>query len=651
MTDTEEGGARPGFSIIALARRYPLVVVVLVAGLVTAVFALLGLPLAAQWTATVVAVSIAGFQAVRMVKAAARGRWGLDILAILAISSTALLGDYWASLIVALMMTGGEALEDYGSARARVQLRALLAGAPHHARRVSPAGDVEDVDVDALRVDDVVLLPPGEVVPVDGILLDDEADFDESSLTGESLPVTHHAGSTVMSGSINGSSAVRMRVAAIASESQYQQVVALVARASESRGPFVRMADRLAVPFTVIALTIAGAAWAISGEATRFAEVLVVATPCPLLIAAPVAFVAGMGRAAREGVVIKSSESLERLAGPRTVAFDKTGTLTRGAPAVSRIDPCGTVAPAEVLALAAGVERTSNHVLARAIVVAAEESGVSPASVGDIQEVTAFGMSGVLSGSPVRVGRASFVGEGALGAFERALSAGEMAVYVGVDGQPVGRIVLRDDIRPESAGTILALRSVGVRHIVMVTGDAEATAMAVADAVGIDHVRAGLLPAEKVRVIDELPDRPVLMVGDGVNDAPVLAAADVGIAMGARGSTAASDTADVVVILDDLSRVAAAVETSRRTVRIARQSIALGIGLSIVFMLVAATGVLPAVAGALVQEAIDIATIVNGLRAGRGRSSGMPSSRVDMAAKEPSALTGSAPGDDAGPRQ
>jgi len=616
-----QGADDQGMTIRAATRilaRYPLVILVLVGALATGVFAIAGLEPVARWTATGVAAVVALMQIVNMVRDARAGRWGLDVLAVLAIGSTAVLGDYWASLIVALMMAGGEALEDFASHRARGQLSALLSRVPRLARRIGSDGEPHAVDVADVSPGDVLVVTPGEVVPVDAELLDAEAEFDESSLTGESLPVTHLTGSAILSGSVNGSTTVRMRASARAADSQYQQIVALVEGASASRGRFVRLADRYALPFTALALLIAGFAWAISGDPTRFAQVLVVATPCPLLIAAPVAFVAGMGRAAREGVVIKSGESLERLARPRTVAIDKTGTLTRGRPEVDRVESLGAASADDILALAAEMEEGSNHVLATAIVDAATRRALRQAAVEGLEEVTANGMRGRWNGAAVCLGKAAFVAAETRPFETGPLAPGEMAVYVGSGGQPMGRIVLRDEVRDDAESTIALLRAGGVGSVVMLTGDAEATAHHVARAVGITDVRSGLLPADKVAVVSALPDRPVLVVGDGVNDAPVLAAADIGVAMGARGSTAASESADVVILLDDIGRVATAVATARRTVRIAGQSIAIGIGLSVAFMLVAATGVLPAIAGALVQEAIDVATILNGLRAGRG---------------------------------
>lgn len=601
-----------------LLRRYPLVAAVVIAGIVTGILVLAGLEPAGRWVATIAAAGIALVEAIQMLRDLRSGRWGLDILAILAIGSTAVLGDYWASLIVALMMSGGAALEDYATSRARAQLRALLERVPRRARRLGASGHPEEVDVEEVVPGDVLLITPGETVPVDGTLLDEEADFDESSLTGESLPVAHRSGDAVLSGAVNGSAPVRVAATARAEDSQYQQIVRLVQTAAETRGRFIRLADRYSIPFTIVALGIGGVAWALAGDPTRFAEVLVVATPCPLLIAAPVAFVAGMGRAAKEGVVIKSGESLERLAHPRTAAFDKTGTLTTGRPEVSRIEAFGSQSEREILQIAAGAEGNSNHVLARAVLDAAASRSVEPAAISEVEEVTAHGILGTLSGRRVVVGKATFVAGMTRAFTPGALAAGEMAIYVGVGTRPAGRIVLRDEVRAESASTVAQLRDLGVGDVVIVTGDALATARHVGAAVGITDVRAGLLPADKVREIASLPRHPVLMIGDGVNDAPVLAAADVGIAMGARGSTAASETADVVILLDDIARVATAVRISQRTLQVARQSIALGIGLSVIFMLVAAAGVLPALAGALIQEGIDVATIVNGLRAGRG---------------------------------
>lgn len=473
--------------------------------------------------------------------------------------------------------------------------------------------------VGEVAIGDIVEVRPGEVLPVDGLVLDDDATLDESSLTGESLPVVHAAGDAVASGAVNGGGVIRIRATATAAGSQYQAIIDLVSAASDSRAPFVRLADRVALPFTAVAFLIGGIAWAVSGDPTRFAEVLVVATPCPLLIAAPVAFIAGMSRAAGFGVIIKNGGVLERLARVRTAAFDKTGTLTRGEPVVLRVDTVdgggASLSADRVLSAAASVEQDSAHVLAQAVVTAA--SGASRAATG-VAEVMGRGIHGTVDGVAVSVGRQDWVDAAARPTWA-ALGAGEMAVHVALDARLAGRIVLTDELRPESAEALTRLRALGVTRTVMLSGDSVETAEAIGARCGIDEVQARLLPADKVAAVHDLQPRPVLMVGDGVNDAPVLALADVGVAMGARGATAASESADVVVLVEDLLRVPRTVALAQRTIRIAMQSIGIGIGLSLVLMLVAAFGVIPAIVGAGLQELIDVVTILNSLRAGRRR--------------------------------
>jgi heavy metal translocating P-type ATPase len=599
--------------MLALLRRYPLVLTTLGIAALTGVLVAV-LPAWALWPASAWALVIATRSLISMIRALRRGTWGIDILAVTAIVATVVLGDYWAALVVVLMLTGGEALEDYASQRARRELGALLDRAPRFAHR-EQNGDTVDVPVGEIVVGDIVEVRPGEVLPVDGIVLDDDATLDESSLTGESLPVVHAAGDAVASGAVNGGGVIRIRATATAAGSQYQAIIDLVRAASDSRAPFVRLADRVALPFTAVAFLIGGIAWAISGDPTRFAEVLVVATPCPLLIAAPVAFIAGMSRAAGFGVIIKNGGVLERLARVRTAAFDKTGTLTRGEPVVLRVDTVESGAADRVLSAAASVEQDSAHVLAQAVVTAA--SGSSRAATG-VAEVMGRGIHGTVDGVAVSVGRQDWVDADARPTWA-ALGAGEMAVHVALDGRLAGRIVLTDELRPESAEALTLLRGLGVTRTVMLSGDSVETAEAIGARCGIDEVRARLLPADKVAAVHDLQPRPVLMVGDGVNDAPVLALADVGVAMGARGATAASESADVVVLVEDLLRVPRTVALAQRTIRIAMQSIGIGIGLSLVLMLVAAFGVIPAIVGAGLQELIDVVTILNSLRAGRRR--------------------------------
>jgi heavy metal translocating P-type ATPase len=585
--------------------------------LVAALVAVVGLTPwepAARWLASAYALLIAARSARSMIRSIRSGAWGIDVLAIAAIVSTVVLGDFWAALVIVLMLTSGEALEDFASRRARRELKALLAREPRVAH-VLRDGESNDVVVDDIVPGDLLEVKPGETVPVDAELIGEGAYFDEASISGESLPVWRQDGSQLLSGAVNTDTLIIARATATAQNSQYQTIVQLVRSASDSKAPFVRLADRVAIPFTIGSFAIGLVAWLVSGDPARLAEVLVVATPCPLLIATPVAFIAGMSRAASGGVIVKGGGALEQLSRVRTAAFDKTGTITKGRPRVDRIEV--EVGDEETtLAVAAALESDSAHVLARAIVDEADRRAIARPEPHHVAEVVAQGVHGVLDGTPVAAGKLAFVAPDARPAWSP-LAAGETAVMVGRDGQLLGRVVLADELRAESASTIAGLRLAGVRRVVMVSGDAQDTAQRVAAESGIDEVRAGLLPAEKVATIVGLQPRPVMMVGDGVNDAPVLAAADVGVAMGARGATAASESADVVVLVDDLGKVLEVVTLAQRTVRIAYQSIGIGIGLSVGLMVVATFGVLPAILGAALQELVDVIAILNSLRAGR----------------------------------
>ncbi|WP_418605666.1 cadmium family heavy metal-translocating P-type ATPase [Georgenia sp. SUBG003] len=374
-------------TVVGFLRDHRVVTATLLVGVLGGVLELTGLPGAARWTISVFALVVAALQARGMVADLRAGAYGIDLLAVTAIVSTVLVGEYWAALVVCLMLSGGEALEDYAAGRARRELSALLERAPQVGHRLRADGTVLDVPVTELAVGEEVLVKPHELVPVDAVLLSDDATFDESSLTGESLPVDRRRGDDLLSGSVNGGEAVRVRVSAAAADSQYQRIVELVREAQDSKAPFVRLADRVAVPFTVGALLIAGLAWGLSGDAARFAEVLVVATPCPLIIAAPVAFMAGMSRSARNGVIVKGGGTLEQLSRVRTVAFDKTGTLTYGTPRVARVDLADGLGADELLALAAAVEQYSSHPLAAAIVTAARDRGLSVPAAADVEEL------------------------------------------------------------------------------------------------------------------------------------------------------------------------------------------------------------------------------------------------------------------------
>lgn len=604
--------------ILRLAVRYRVVALTIAIGVIGIILAVSGAGAAVPWVFSVYALAIAAWQAVGMVRDILRGHWGLDILAVTAIVATVLVGEYVAALLVVLMLSGGEALEDYASRRAKRELDALLTRAPQLAHRMQGA-DIVDIRADEVRPGDVLLVRPSEIVPVDATLSSVEASMDESSITGESVPAEKLAGDQVLSGSVNGQLAVEIIASATAAESQYQQIVALVAEAADSKAPVVRLADRYAVPFTVFSLALAGVAWWLSGDPVRFAEVLVLATPCPLLIAAPVAFIGGMSRAARNGVIVKGGGVLEQLASAKTAVFDKTGTLTYGAPTLVAIRPENGFGADELLGLVASAEQYSSHVLAASMIDAARGRGIRLFEADRASEQATNGVQATIEGRDVVVGKFAFVAEHAPDAARTTIAQGELAVYVGIDGRFAGALLASDRVRDNAKATLDRLGELGVRETMMLTGDAQATADHIAAEIGITSVRAECLPADKVHEVAAVARRPVIMVGDGVNDAPVLAAADVGIAMGAKGATAASESADAVILVDDISRTAKAVEIGRDTVRIALQSIWLGIIVSVALMIIAAFGLIPATVGALLQEVVDLATILAALRAIGGR--------------------------------
>lgn len=610
--------------LLKILTRYPVITTTVAVGIAVLVLDLVELDRTSRWIATAYVSIIIVWTLIGMIRDVLKGHVGLDVLAVVAMVATLAVGEYVASLIIVLMLSGGEALEDAAGRRAKWELTALLDRAPQLAHVVLHPSDIEqdavqDVAAEDVEVGDVLLVRPAEVVPVDGILLTESGSFDESSITGESLPVTREAGEDVRSGALNGSRAVRIRATRRSADSQYQQIVALVREAESSRAPVVRLADRFAIPFTAVSLVIAGAAWGLSGDPTRFAEVLVLATPCPLLIAAPVAFLGGLSRAAKAGVILKGGAVVEQLARTRSAAFDKTGTLTQGRPELVAVLPAAGFDADEVLTLAASAEQYSSHVLADGIRRAAADRGLALRGAAQAREVATNGVTALIDGVEVVVGKPAYIAQLAPETVRAELAPGQAAAYVAIGGRFAGTIVLADDPRPEAAAVVAWLRGHGVERIAMLTGDARPTAEAVAAEVGITEVHAELLPAEKVHLAGAMRPRPVLMVGDGVNDAPALAAADIGIAMSARGSTAAGDAADAVILQDSLGKVAEAISIGRDTLRVAYTAIWIGIVLSIGLMLVATTGVIPAVVGALVQEVVDLAAILYALRALTGR--------------------------------
>ncbi|WP_203624418.1 MULTISPECIES: heavy metal translocating P-type ATPase [unclassified Lacticaseibacillus] len=567
-------------------------------------------PTWAQIVITVIGAAIALLMLWDMIKTLRSGSFGVDLLAITAVVATLAVSEYWAALIVLLMLTGGDALEDFAATKANSDLKQLLDNTPTTAHRLV-AGKQEDISVDDVNVDDIVLVKPQEVVPVDGVVTEGSSMVDEASLTGESKPVEKNPKDELMSGTVNGDSALTVRVTKRAEDSQYQGIVQLVKESEARPAHFVRMADRYALPFTLLAYVIAGVAWAVTGNPLRFAEVLVVASPCPLILAAPVAMVSGMSRTSRAGIIVKSGTALEKLSSAKTVAFDKTGTITQGVLAVDQVQAQPGFDQAQLLKLAASAEQQSTHILARSLVSEVGSGKLLAATAAE--EVTAEGVQATVDGKLVKVGKPSFAGTDA--------SVDSTAVYVSVDGQFAGVITFTDRIRPEAKQTLSALHELGVENTMMISGDNQAIADDVAQQVGVDKVFAEQLPADKIKVLDNTPKnaRPVVMVGDGVNDAPSLAVADVGIAMGAHGATAASESADAVILRDDLTKVACAVIISQDTMRIAKEAVWIGIGICTGLMLIAAFGVIPVIIGAMLQEVVDTITILYALRARSGR--------------------------------
>ena len=533
-----------------------------------------------------------------------RRRAGVDIVAVLALAGALGVGEYLAGAVIALMLATGRELEARASARARRELSALLSRAPAVVHRIE--GDtLMTQPIDAVRSGDVLIVAPGEVVPVDGLLASDNAVFDESALTGESALVERVMDDPVRSGGVNAGGAFRLRSTATADASTYAGIVRLVRQAQESRAPLVRVADRFALWFVPLTIAMAVLSGILARDPVRAVAVLVVATPCPLILAAPIALVGGMSRAARRGIVVKGGAALETLGRAEVLLFDKTGTLTEGRARVADIETDGTISADEVLRLGASLDQASTHALARATVQAARARGLRLDLPDDVHEDPGKGVRGSVAGRRVMIGRASYVADGgavppwAARVRRRTAYQGLANVFVGVDGILVGALVLEDPIRPDSGRAIARLRTSGMRRMVMVTGDHPDVAQAIASAIGVDAVYAERSPAEKVEVVREERERGiVVMVGDGINDAPALAAADVGVAMGVRGATASSEAADVVLMVDRIDRLAEAVLIARRSHHIAVQSIAIGMGLSLVAMGIAAVGWLVPVVGA-----------------------------------------------------
>ena len=570
---------------------------------------------------TIATAPVAAALAVFIVRDLLVGRFGVDAIALLSMTAALVLGEPLAGAVVALMYSGGNVLEDVAVLRAERDLRSLIDRAPRSAHRRVEQG-TEDVPVGEIAVGDNVVVRAGEVIPVDGVLNREDGLVDESALTGEPIPVLKRRGALVFSGSLNAGEAFEMTASSVAGESTYAGIVRLVNAAQAAKAPFVRLADRYALLFLPLTLAAAAIAWLISADPVRSLAVLVAATPCPLILAAPVAFIAGVAQSARRGILVKGGGPLERLARAHTVLFDKTGTLTVGGARLLSIEAAPGKSIDESLRLGASLEQASQHVLADAVVQAALTRGLRLQMPKQVRESAGAGLNGIIDGKRVSAGSSDMIfgrrspDEWAARPMRRASWRSALIVFVAVEGRPIGALLLADELRSEAPRAIRELRAAGIARIVMVTGDRAAAAQTIGAALDLDSVLADRVPSDKVDAVRaEQRLHPTVMVGDGINDAPALAAADVGVAMGARGASASSEAADVVILADRLDRVAEAIVIARRARRIAVESIVAGMALSMLAMLAAMVGWLLPVPAALAQEGIDVAVILNALRA------------------------------------
>jgi heavy metal translocating P-type ATPase len=595
---------------------------VAVAGLAAGIAAhLSGRPDIADLCFTFATVPVIAGLAVSIVRDLLVGRLGVDAIALVSMSAAIVLRQPLAGAVVALMYSGGNVLEDIAVSRAEHDLRALVDRAPREAhRRVDD--HIEDIPVSAVAVGDRLMVRAGEIVPVDGVVRSAAAIVDESALTGEPIPVTRSRGGAILSGSLNAGEAFELTVTAAAGESTYAGIVKLVTAAQTAKAPFVRLADRYALVFLPVTLAVAALAWLVSGDLTRSLAVLVAATPCPLILAAPVAFIAGVAQAARRGILVKGGGPLEALARAQTVLFDKTGTLTVGGARLLSVETAPGESADDVLMFGASLEQASHHVLAKAIVQAGIERGLSLNVPEQVKEAVGSGLQGLIDGRRVSAGSRDMmlantsVAPWAARAIRRASWRSALIVFVAVEGRVIGALLLADELRTDTPRAIRLLRDAGISRMVMVTGDRAAAAQSIGAALDLDAVLADRIPSDKVDAVrSEQRLHPTIMVGDGINDAPALASADVGIALGARGASASSEAADVVILADRLDRVGEAIAIAQRARRIAIQSIIAGMGLSLLAMAAATVGWLTPVPAAIVQEAIDVAVILNALRA------------------------------------
>lgn len=559
-----------------------------------------------------------------IVQSMIRGHFGVDLVALVAIGTSLALGEYLAGSVILLMLSGGEALEGYALRRARKDLTDLISNAPTTAHK-KDGEQLKDIPAESVVIGDIIVVKPGEIIPVDGEVIDGKAMVDESTLTGESMPVDKSTGHSVMSGSVSKDGVLTIRALKPSAESKFAQIIRLVQDAEQRKAPFVRLADRYSVWFTALTFVLAILAWSLAHDPIRLLAVLVVATPCPLILATPIAFASGIATAAKRGIIVKNGGVLEKLGEARCFVFDKTGTLTLGTPTIERTQSFTSIPEKELLRLATSLDQLSAHVLASSLVIDAKSRGSKLSLPKHFSEKLGDGVTGELDGKRYTFGRLAYlktlklsIPSEATQMHEQMQTSGGIAVFLADDTQVIGAIVFADSIRPNVRELFSKLTTLGIQKVVMLTGDKKRVADHIGKELGLEpeNIRAEALPEDKVKVVEQLKttNPPVVMVGDGINDAPAITAADVGIAMGGHGSTASSEAGDIVLLVDRIERVGDALLIGNRVLYIAKQSILIGIGLSAGLMVIAAFGYIQPVMGALLQEAIDVAVILNALR-------------------------------------
>ncbi len=551
-----------------------------------------------------------------------KGEFASDIVAMLAIITAVIMGQAFAGAVVVLMQSGGEALEAYGLQRASTSLASLLSRAPRFAFRKRDE-NLEKIDVQEVAVGDILMVRPGDLIPVDGTITSGVAEIDESALTGEPLAHSKTAGEPVFSGSVDVNGAFEMRAGKTSQESQYQKIVALVEKAQIEKAPIQRLADRYAIYFTPLTLLMSLIGFFLTRDPTTILAVLVVATPCPLILATPLAILCGINKSARSGIIVKGGAAMEQIGRIQSAIFDKTGTITYGTPFVEEIVPFNSVSAEELLFKTASIEQLSAHSIAKAVV---EKAGQKLAVPSRFKETPGCGVEGDLGREHYTIGSYAFLkeqlGEGCFQngteTIQRYYSREKLLIFIAKDSLCIGILVVSDRIRPNVPALMEAIKSLGVQETVMLTGDSAPNAALIAKQAGIQTFKADLMPSQKVEIVLALKKKydPIAMIGDGINDAPALATATVGVAMGAYGSAISAEAADIVFLVDDLDKLKETIQISQWTLHIANESIWIGIGLSFFLMIIAAFGYIEPAVGALLQEVIDVAVILNALRAG-----------------------------------